>query len=269
MRLKFNIICLVLVFISFYSCTNEKVQNSTEEATCKCDNYFARGNVVSATFGFCSIVPVDIDYYYKKGEWTFWNTSGQKVAQGKFDNNIVTVDSIGGCSYSFFDTKINSDKWKFWSDDGARIQLKNNAFNVFENCDVQYLIKHNNKAISNSNLENLSKSKNLNAIDLQTGHPINEIEIENILFKYCLSKKGETSKLFTFDTNFITEDGYKIGMYWKDISPSHQKSLYKLSGWGYYVEVGSNWLLCFCEGKSCTDTAPTDNSQIKWIQKRL
>jgi len=81
-------------------------------------------------------------------------------------------------------------------------------------------------------------------------------------------EKNDSIYMATSDSLFLTHDNYHVGMTWSEIPKALRKKLQKETGWGYYIELPSGWSLGFCEGASCTDTAPTDNSKVKWIFKR-
>lgn len=138
----FQLLFLGLTFIFLESCSNEnnKLQRISKEppieAEFRCGKFYASGNVVLSSYTFCSIIPIEVDYYYKKGKWTFWNQNNNKIAEGIFNNNLITKDGIGGCPYSFYNDKINLDKWKFWNGRGEVIKLENEEVSIFEDCNV-------------------------------------------------------------------------------------------------------------------------------------
>lgn len=104
-------------------------------------------------------------------------------------------------------------------------------------------------------------------IDAQKGYVIQEISVNNIKINYTLDKNGDTAKVWTKDFRFLTSEGFKVGTTWQEL-PSHlQKSIYKIPGWGYYINLNSGWTLVFCEGSSCTDTPPVNSSKVAWIEK--
>jgi hypothetical protein len=106
-------------------------------------------------------------------------------------------------------------------------------------------------------------------MDAQTGYWIQEMKVDNIHLNFCLNKQGDTVKIWTNDQNFITSEGFKLGTTWKELPVILQENVNKLSGWGYYVNLDSGWMLGFCEGTTCTDNPPVDTSKVKWIEKIL
>jgi hypothetical protein len=83
-----------------------------------------------------------------------------------------------------------------------------------------------------------------------------------------ITKDKDTIYLVTRDENFLTPEGYKIGTKFEKL-PKHIRSrLTKEPGWGYYYKLASGWTLGFCEGISCTDKYPKNDSKVKWIFRR-
>lgn len=95
-----------------------------------------------------------------------------------------------------------------------------------------------------------------------------DITINGVDFSIVQNKEGDTTFWATRDLNFKTLEGYSVGNQLKDISEFQKEGIYKELGFGYLIELNSGWQLGLCEGKSCTDKIPTENSTIKWIQKR-
>jgi hypothetical protein len=81
-------------------------------------------------------------------------------------------------------------------------------------------------------------------------------------------EKNDSIYMATSDSLFLTHDKFHVGMTWEEIPSTLRKKLQKETGWGYYIKLPSGWNLGFCEGVSCTDTAPMDSSEVKWIFKR-
>lgn len=98
--------------------------------------------------------------------------------------------------------------------------------------------------------------------------PYTEITIDKIPFKLVQNEELDSIYLSTSDDKFVTPEGYKTGTKWKNLTSSDQEKVESMLGWGYFVELASGWQLGFCEGSSCTDQAPTDNSEVAFIFKR-
>jgi hypothetical protein len=108
-----------------------------------------------------------------------------------------------------------------------------------------------------------------NLIQTSSGQlqPYEELIINHVVFQLVLKGK-DTSFISTRDQNFITPEGYKIGIEWSQISMQLRNRLITEPGFAYYIELPSGWKVGFCEGLSCTDGLPTDTSDIKFIFKR-
>ena len=98
--------------------------------------------------------------------------------------------------------------------------------------------------------------------------PSKKITFENCVFDLVLNQQNDTVYLQTRDASFKTLEGYHVGTDWNSIHNEHRSNLEKMPGWGYYIELDSGWNLGFCEGQSCTDSAPTQGSVVKWIFRR-
>ena len=83
-----------------------------------------------------------------------------------------------------------------------------------------------------------------------------------------MNANSDTIYLSTSDTNFITPDGFKVGIKFSQIPNILRENIWKEAGWGYVITLNSKWNLGFCEGTSCTDNSPSDTSTVKWIFKR-
>lgn len=97
--------------------------------------------------------------------------------------------------------------------------------------------------------------------------PSTRVKFDNSYFDLVI-EKNDSIYMATSDSLFLTHDKYHVGMTWSEIPKEVRKKLKKEAGWGYYITLPSGWSLGFCEGASCTDTAPTDSSKVKWIFKR-
>ena len=98
--------------------------------------------------------------------------------------------------------------------------------------------------------------------------PSMDIKLYNCDFTIVLNDFGDTTHWSTNDNKFETPEGYKVGTYWKELSTELQNSVNKMPGWGYYIRLNSDWQLGFCEGETCTDSAPKEGSKVDWVFKR-
>ena len=78
----------------------------------------------------------------------------------------------------------------------------------------------------------------------------------------------DTTYLQTKDKRFKTPEGYKVGTKLSELPSNIKDNLLKEPGWGFYYKLPSGWTLGFCEGNSCTDNYPENNSEVKWIFRR-
>ncbi|MGN2687785.1 hypothetical protein [Flavobacterium sp. GCM10027622] len=115
-----------------------------------------------------------------------------------------------------------------------------------------------------------TKLKNSNPIvNIQTGYEIREMYSNSIKYQYELNRKSDTVSLRTYDKKFTTKEGYRVGTKWKDVAKKLTDSVYKLSGFGYYIELESGYNLLFCVGTTCTDNFPNENTEVVCIEKRI
>jgi hypothetical protein len=98
--------------------------------------------------------------------------------------------------------------------------------------------------------------------------PSEKIIFDNCEFDLVVNQQMDTIYLQTTDSSFITPEGYNVGTKWKSISNVYQSKLGRMPGWGYYITLDSGWQLGFCEGQTCTDSEPTDESVVTWIFRR-
>jgi hypothetical protein len=93
------------------------------------------------------------------------------------------------------------------------------------------------------------------------------IFLNNVEFQF-VGSKSDTQYLSTRSKQFLTPEGYSVGMSLDGVNKTLQKDIVKEHGWGYYIQLESGWNLGFCEGNSCTDNSLQDSSTIDWIFKR-
>jgi hypothetical protein len=92
------------------------------------------------------------------------------------------------------------------------------------------------------------------------------IFFNNIEFQF-VGSKSDTQYLSTRSKQFLTPEGYSVGMSLGEVDKILRKDITKEPGWGYYIQLKSGWSLAFCEGNSCTDHLPQDLSTVDWIFK--
>src|SRR5215470_8157465 len=91
--------------------------------------------------------------------------------------------------------------------------------------------------------------------------PSKTVFIDHIDFT-LVKQNQDTLYLMTHDPGFSTPEGYKVGTKLKELRKDLQKNLQQEPGWGYYTKLKSGWNLAFCEGRSCTDSYPSDTSSV-------
>lgn len=124
-----------------------------------------------------------------------------------------------------------------------------------------------------SDLQEFSRLKNKNfdkLILISSGQmmPYESVIADKCKFELVKDGKGDTVFIATTDMNFITAEGYKVGMKLSELPELLNNKFTKENGWGFYYKLKSGWALGFCEGSSCTDKYPDSSSEIKWIFKR-
>ncbi len=93
------------------------------------------------------------------------------------------------------------------------------------------------------------------------------VKINAVNFDLVL-KNRDTIYLETSDNKFVTKEGIRVGKKLSELPLNIRQSLTEEYGWGYFYTLPSGWSIGFCEGKSCTESYPKDDSKIKWIFKR-
>ncbi len=93
------------------------------------------------------------------------------------------------------------------------------------------------------------------------------IKINDVNFDLVI-KNQDTIYLQTTENKFITQEGMRVGKKLSELDIAIKESLVKENGWGYFCNLPSGWSIGFCEGESCTENYPTEDSKIKWIFKR-
>ncbi|MBQ0910021.1 hypothetical protein KBJ98_15015 [Flavobacterium sp. F-328] len=93
------------------------------------------------------------------------------------------------------------------------------------------------------------------------------VKINAVNFDLVL-KNRDTVYLQTTESKFVTKEGISVGKKFSELPIKIKQGLTKENGWGYYYKLPSGWSIGFCEGNSCTESYPNENSKIKWMFKR-
>ena len=136
---------------------------------------------------------------------------------------------------------------------------------VLSSCSID---SKNNDVIDEQTIES-SKHDSLvpGLFDARSGYLIEEMTVDNVQILFSRNVDGDTTKKWSFDSRFVTPEGYKVGMTWAMLPAELQKDVLRYPGWNFSVPLKNGWHLCFCEGPSCTDTLPSDTSKVQWIEK--
>lgn len=86
-------------------------------------------------------------------------------------------------------------------------------------------------------------------------------------FKLVVNKNGDTIKLVTHDTTFVTPEGYRIGTSWNRIPLAEKSEVVRKVGYGYFLKLASGWTLGFCAGSECSNGELSNESKVVWIEK--
>lgn len=71
----------------------------------------------------CGLKSDEINYFYKVGEWRFWNLDKQLIAKGEFEIDSIKTSVIGvNCENTIKLSKINDTKWDFYDKKGNKIE---------------------------------------------------------------------------------------------------------------------------------------------------
>ncbi|MBF8149689.1 hypothetical protein ITJ86_07245 [Winogradskyella sp. F6397] len=118
---KFSLIFFISIL--FFNCKNEQSEY---------ESYTSIGEIEHASFTFCAIVPSEVDYSYRVGEWIFKSTNSYKLAKGKYGISVVNIDSIGGCNYEIITNTISLKEWVFWNEKGEIIEPTKRMINLVQ-----------------------------------------------------------------------------------------------------------------------------------------
>lgn len=123
--------------------------------------------------------------------------------------------------------------------------------NLKEEAKSQEPISHQMLLTSSSKFENSEK-----------------VNISGFEFTIVMNESSDTSHWSTIDNRFKTPEGFGVGTTWKEIPEELKIKLEEMPGWAYYIELDSKWKLAFCEGASCTELKPRNESTVNWIFKK-
>ena len=111
---------ILLLGVLFISCTQQP--NGEDKFPENLFSVIKEGELKEDSYTFCGVVPTEIEYSYKVGKWTFKSIDGKPIAQGEYGKKLVTIDTMGGCSFSFKVATVDYNEWQFWNADGEKIK---------------------------------------------------------------------------------------------------------------------------------------------------
>ena len=98
----------------------------------------AIGETIHDQYVFCSSTPVYVDYSYRNGLWKLLTDDSIKIAEGTYDVKVITIDSIGGCEYSFKENMMDTSKWTFWDLKGNEVKPTKKFLNIIESTMTEF-----------------------------------------------------------------------------------------------------------------------------------
>lgn len=96
------------------------------------ESFSREGKTIDTTFTFCSFTAIEVDYSYRIGKWTFTSSLGHIVAEGKYKIINETINSYGGCPYTYLKNTIDIDEWVFRDEHGNKIKPSKKLLNLIK-----------------------------------------------------------------------------------------------------------------------------------------
>ncbi len=103
---SFPIKLFALIILFSFSCIQEE---KVYDYQYLCGDFYANGELGFHSYIFCSVVPIENDYFYKKGYWEFYDKKGGLIASSYFRPQKVTYPG-GGCPYDLIEVTVTSLK---------------------------------------------------------------------------------------------------------------------------------------------------------------
>jgi hypothetical protein len=98
--------------------------------------------------------------------------------------------------------------------------------------------------------------------------PFTNINCKGKDFQLAWNSEGKLIYISTTDSNFLTNDNFKVGTTLSEIKDHQKIEISEMSGWGYFIKLESGWYLGFCVDNSCTGRKIKNSDKVKWIFKK-
>jgi hypothetical protein len=117
-----------MTILILFNCKSEE----SNETQLKYESFISEGETINTSHYFCSITPMEIEYTYRKGKWTFKSSKGYKIAEGEYNVSTEMVWDGGGCPYKYTRNSVNLEKWEFWNEKGEIIEPTQKMINLID-----------------------------------------------------------------------------------------------------------------------------------------
>lgn len=94
------------------------------------------------------------------------------------------------------------------------------------------------------------------------------VKEKGIKYTVVLSQEKKVSFVITFDSNFKTEDGFRIGTLYKELKKQYKTKGQFEPGSGYYFKLASGWKALFANEKILHDGRVDDTCRIRSFFKK-
>jgi len=94
--------------------------------------------------------------------------------------------------------------------------------------------------------------------------PYKKIKFKDITYDIAINK-GKIEYISTTDSNFITNDGFKVGDTIESLKQMGYEEFKELRGWGYYIKLKSGWNAGFSILQDNTYKPLKNDSKIAWF----
>jgi len=138
---------LSIILLLTSSCI-QKEEEKIYDYQYRCGDFHAIGELGFHSYTFCGIVPIEYDYFYKKGYWEFFNKAETLVASAYFYPQEVTLWG-GGCEYRLIQVTPTQLK------NNSKIYSDSLILSKIENCFTIELKNGKSKLLQNNKSSNV------------------------------------------------------------------------------------------------------------------